>query len=46
VRVAALDAVQGNVRALAAILSSGYPDEWPQATAEEATTYLECRADA
>jgi hypothetical protein len=46
VRVAALDDVQGNVRAVAASAPSGYPDEWPQATAEEATTYLESRADA
>jgi predicted phosphodiesterase len=32
--------------ALAAIDASDYPDEWPQATAEEATTYFESRVDA
>jgi len=31
---------------LAAIEASDYPDEWPQATAEEATTYFESCVDA
>jgi predicted phosphodiesterase len=31
---------------LAAIEASAYPDEWPQATAGEATTYFESRVDA
>ena len=31
---------------LSAIAASGYPDEWPEGTAEEATTYFESRVDA